>query len=207
MSAFLIEKGLISDRTLCFGKEEYRNELLRREKEIEEAKAVREAYEKEVIAKGGTVPVVNLITTEDLPPAAKLYSCTITIRCDTILDNMSLLSPGKEACVPSNGVILATTHVSFAEGENVFDVLKRVCIYAGIPIKYSWTVSFGGYYVEGINNLGEFDCGSESGWMYKVNGWFPNYGSYHYQLRDGDDIVWAYTVHGLGADLGAVYGE
>ena len=32
---------------------------------------------------------------------------------------------------------------------------------------------YNSYYVEGIGNLYEFDCGSESGWMYKVNGWFP----------------------------------
>ena len=58
------------------------------------------------------------------------------------------------------------------------------------------------YYIEGINNLYEFDCGSESGWMYKVNGWFPNYGCSAYPLKDGDVIVWCYTCNGLGADVG-----
>ena len=31
----------------------------------------------------------------------------------------------------------------------------------------------GGAYIEGIGNLYEFDCGSVSGWMYRVNGEFP----------------------------------
>ncbi len=44
---------------------------------------------------------------------------------------------------------------------------------------------YNSYYVEGIGNLYEFDCGSESGWMCKVNGWFPNYGCSSYTLSDG----------------------
>ena len=129
-------------------------------------------------------------------------SCTIEIRCDTILDNMDNLKAGKEGYVPSNGKILSTVKVSFEEGETVFDVLKRVCSKADIQLEYSWTPMYNSYYIEGINNLYEFDCGSESGWMYKVNGWFPNYGCSSYTLKDGDVIVWTYTCNGLGADVG-----
>lgn len=128
--------------------------------------------------------------------------CTITIRCDTILDNLDNLDDGKEAYVPANGTILATSSVEFEDGETVFDVLNRVCEYAGIQIEYSWTPMYNSYYIEGINNLYEFDCGNESGWMYKVNGWFPNYGCSGYYLEDGDNIVWCYTCNGLGADVG-----
>ena len=39
--------------------------------------------------------------------------------------------------------------------------------------------------------------------MYKVNGWFPNYGCSSYKLEDGDTIVWCYTCKGLGTDVGA----
>ena len=128
--------------------------------------------------------------------------CTITIRCDTILDNLDNLDAGKEAYVPSNGVILATSSVEFEDGETVFDVLNRVCEYAGIQLEYSWTPLYDSYYIEGLNHLYEFDCGNESGWMYKVNGWFPNYGCSSYTLEDGDNIVWCYTCNGLGADVG-----
>ena len=134
--------------------------------------------------------------------SGSISTCTITIRCDTILDNLDNLDDGKEAYVPSNGIILATSTVEFEDGETVFDVLNRVCEYAGIPIEYSWTPLYNSYYIEGINNLYEFDCGNESGWMYKVNGWFPNYGCSSYTLSDGDDIVWCYTCNGLGADVG-----
>lgn len=129
-------------------------------------------------------------------------SCTIKIVCDTILDNMENLSTGKEGYVPSSGTILSTTSVSFSEGETVFDVLQRVCSSAGIQLEYSYTPIYESYYIEGINHLYEFDCGNESGWMYKVNGWFPNYGCSSYHLEDGDVIVWTYTCNGLGADVG-----
>lgn len=128
--------------------------------------------------------------------------CTITIRCDTILDNMEDLTEGKNKYVPANGVILDTSKMSFEEGETVFDVLKRACSLAGIQLEYSWTPMYNSHYIEGINHLYEFDCGPESGWMYKVNGWFPNYGASVYTLKDGDVIVWTYTCKGLGVDVG-----
>ena len=130
------------------------------------------------------------------------YSCTIEIRCDTILNNMGNLTSGKEGYVPKNGTILRTTTVGFNDGETVFDVLKRICDSKGIQIEFSYTPMYGSNYVEGINHLYEFDCGSQSGWMYKVNGWFPNYGSSSYKLKDGDVIVWCYTCNGLGEDVG-----
>lgn len=139
---------------------------------------------------------------EQQEPETKEYSCTIKINCETILNNMENLREGKESYVPSSGVILATTTVNFEEGETVFDVLKRVCSSKGIQLEYSWTPMYDSYYIEGINHLYEFDCGGQSGWMYKVNGWFPNYGCSSYVLEDGDTIVWCYTCNGLGADVG-----
>ena len=128
--------------------------------------------------------------------------CTIEIRCDSILNNMANLASGKEGYVPSNGIILGTTQVAFEEGETVFDVLQRVCNSIGIQLEYSYTPLYESYYIEGLNYLYEFDCGSESGWMYKVNGWFPNYGCSSYYVQEGDIIVWCYTCNGLGADVG-----
>lgn len=137
------------------------------------------------------------------PEAPKTYNCTITIRCDTILNNMDSLNPDKAAYVPESGVILQPISVKFTEGESAFDVLKRVCETANISLEYSWQPLYDGYYLEGINHLYEFDCGDESGWMYKVNGWFPNYTISHYKLSDGDHIVLCYTCKGLGTDVGA----
>lgn len=132
-------------------------------------------------------------------------TCTITIVCPTIFDNLNSLNEEKAPFVPKDGTILPSTKVTFTEGETVFDVLKRVCDAAQLQIEYSYTPLYESYYVEGINHLYEFDCGPESGWMFKVNEWFPNYGCSAYALKDGDDIVWCYTCTGLGADVGETW--
>lgn len=131
--------------------------------------------------------------------------CTVTILCDTILQNLPALEEEKIPYVPENGVILPETTVSFGEGDTVFSVLQKVCTAADIQIEYSWTPLYNSYYVEGMNHLYEFDCGVESGWMYKVNDWFPNYGCSAYELKGGEKIVWCYTCVGLGADVGETW--
>lgn len=131
----------------------------------------------------------------------KQYTCTFSIECSTILNNLTKLDPDKRELVPSNGVILAPTKVIFYEGESVFDVLQRVCKEKGIHMESSWTPVYNSAYIEGIHNLYEFDCGELSGWMYRVNGWYPNYGCSRYQLVDGEVVEWRYTCD-LGNDVG-----
>lgn len=132
-------------------------------------------------------------------------NCSITIVCPTIFDNLDSLNREKAPYVPKDGIILPETQVSFSEGDTVFDVLQRVCQATDIQLEYSYTPLYESYYVEGINHLYEFDCGPESGWMYKVNDWFPNYGCSAYRLTDGEQIVWCYTCVGLGADVGETW--
>ena len=131
----------------------------------------------------------------------KTYTCTFSIECSTILNNLDQLDPEKLEMVPSGGTILAKTTVTFYEGESVFDVLQRVCKEKGIHLESSWTPIYNSAYIEGIHNLYEFDCGELSGWMYRVNGWYPNYGCSRYQLKDGDVVEWRYTCD-LGNDVG-----
>ena len=132
------------------------------------------------------------------------HTCTLSVRCDTILDNIGWLDPEKVELVPADGVIFPATQVTFYEGESVFNVLLREMKKAGIHMEYVNTPMYNSAYIEGINNLYEFDCGELSGWMYKVNDWFPNYGCSRYQLKDGDVIEWVYTCS-LGVDVGGYY--
>ena len=134
----------------------------------------------------------------------KAYTCTFSIECSSILNNLSQLEPDKLEMLPSGGVILAKTTVTFYEGESVFDVLQRICKEKGIHMEASWTPMYNSAYIEGIHNLYEFDCGVLSGWMYRVNGWYPNYGCSRYQLKDGDTVEWRYTCD-LGNDIGGGY--
>lgn len=129
------------------------------------------------------------------------YHCTISISCETLLNNKELLDPDKVELVPSDGWVLRPMEVTFYEGENVFQVLQRVCKQQKIHLEFMDTPLYNSAYIEGIHNLYEFDAGDLSGWMYQVNGWFPNYGCSRYQLQDGDTIEWVYTCD-LGNDVG-----
>lgn len=133
-------------------------------------------------------------------------TCTLSVRCDTVLANLDLLAVGKEEILPSDGVILAETTVAFTEGESVFQLLEREMKAHQIPMEFVNPPLYQSAYIEGIANLYEFDCGELSGWMYRVNGWFPNYGCSRYRLKDGDKVEWVYTCD-LGADVGGNGGQ
>lgn len=131
---------------------------------------------------------------------AKQSTCTLTIRCDTLVGQPEDLDAAKAELVPANGLLYSAT-VSFTAGESVFDVLQRAMQEAGIPMEFTSVPVYGSAYIEGIANLYEFDCGPLSGWVYSVNGVFPNYGCSKYTLKDGDQVLWQYTCD-LGADVG-----
>lgn len=130
--------------------------------------------------------------------------CTLSIRCDTILKNKNKLKKSKYSVLPDDGVIYAQKQVVFFKGESVFDVLNRETAENNIQMDFVNTPIYNSAYIRGIHNLYEFDCGNLSGWMYKVNGWFPNYGCSRYQVKPGDKIEWEYTCD-LGRDVGCVW--
>lgn len=127
---------------------------------------------------------------------------TFSISARTILANWSDLVKEKQPYVPSNGWILPPTQVPLKSGDSVYDLLVRATKERGIQMESRWTPMYDAYYVSGIHQLYEFDCGNLSGWMYQVNGWFPNYGCSKYKdLHPGDEIKWEYTCD-LGHDIG-----
>ena len=84
--------------------------------------------------------------------------------------------------VPAGGKIFEKK-MKIKEEDTVMDILKRT----GVELD----ISKG--YVAGIDGLYEFDCGKNSGWMYRVNGKFPNYMAGKCTLHDGDKVEWLYT--------------
>ena len=155
------------------------------------------AQEPEVRAPIDELPAQEAPAQTDAP-----LTCTISIRCATILDHLDELEPEKVELVPEDGWILAPVTVEFTAGQNVFDVLLATVKANAIHMEYQNTPMYETAYIEGIGNLYEFDCGALSGWMYKVNGWFPNYGCSRYAVQAGDVIEWVYTCD-LGSDVGA----
>lgn len=129
-------------------------------------------------------------------------TCTLEVRCDTLLENLDRLTNEKAALVPADGTLLAVTEVEFAGGNSVFDVFRQIMRSEKIHFEYVDASVYDSVYIEGIGNLYEFDCGPQSGWMYSVNDVYPGLGCSAYTLADGDVIVFSYTCD-LGADLGA----
>ena len=155
-------------------------------------------YQTETIPDGKPVPV----NAEDQDvDKTKTGTCTLLVECSTLLDNMNSLKEEKRSLVPEDGIIFKKQEVPFYEGESVMDVLQRIMQDNKIQMEFTWTPGYGSGYVEGINNLYEFDCGDLSGWMFCVNGWYPNYGASRYLVSEGDTIEWHYTCD-LGEDLG-----
>lgn len=140
------------------------------------------------------------------PEVAQDVTVTLEIRCDTLSNDMSKLeTPGLEGYIPEDGVILPPTEYKGTTDNTVFDALNTLCRNNDIHLDFTYAPVFEANYIRGIGFLYEFDGGPSSGWQYRVNGWFPNYGCSSYYLKDGDHILWAYTCEGYGADIGNTF--
>ena len=97
----------------------------------------------------------------------------------------------------------ASQWIDISDNETAFSLLQKT----GLDLRYSNHSVWAGVYVEAIKSpvsglfFGEFDDGETSGWMYRVNGEFPDYSSSLFEIRDGDRVEWLYTRN-LGDDIG-----
>ena len=121
------------------------------------------------------------------------FTVTLSIRCDTIKD----LEKKNDFRI-DNAVILDTREFTASSGDTVYDVLQNAAQQYRILIDNQG--SEGAAYIAGIDGLYEFDYGDLSGWMYRVNGAFPDVGCQSYTVHDGDKIEWLYTTN-IGKDL------
>lgn len=132
---------------------------------------------------------------------AQKLTVTLSVSAETVLDHLDTFNKDKLEVLPKDGIIYKAQKVTFYEGESVFDVLLREMKNNKIHMEFNMTPLYNSNYVEGISNIYEFDGGELSGWMFKVNEWYPNYGSSRYLLKDGDVVEWVYTFD-LGRDIG-----
>ncbi len=135
----------------------------------------------------GTKPSQTSGGKETKPPAA--------VKQDTVL--FTIVGPSDV------GEILKTTEVKMEKDDTVLDVLKRVTRANKIHMEFRGRGATA--YIEGIDNIYEFDYGSGSGWMFNMNGKYPNRGAGVWPVKPGDKIEWRYTED-LGKDLGVEMG-
>lgn len=143
----------------------------------------------------GAVLVVKIQTPEeyyrrnidDVQPDSR--TVTMSVSCETIKDELD-----------GDYIIIPETEFVLLEDDTAFTILERVLAYNEIPFDYNG--SSGAVYVKGIDGIYEMDYGEMSGWMYIVNGEFPDMGCGSYEPEDGDAIQWLYT-RDIGHDIGA----
>ena len=110
-------------------------------------------------------------------------------------------TPEGEDYPAARGLMLEKA-VDIYASDSAMDAVARACDEAGLKTSIS-----GGSYISSIDGLGEFDRGSQSGWMVTLNDWFTNQGINAYtvangSLADGDLITVTYTLN-YGADIGS----
>ena len=108
---------------------------------------------------------------------------------------ISVTDPG--ATSGQTKVYFPQTRMELRENETAYSLLERT----GLQLGVTTYPAYNGVYVKSINGFGEFDDGPLSGWMYRVNGAFPEYSSSLYSLNDGDSLEWVYTRES-GKDVG-----
>lgn len=114
---------------------------------------------------------------------------TMSVSCETIKDELD-----------RDFMIIPETEFVLLEDETAFDLLERVLAYHRIPLDYNGNTATD-IYIRGIDNIYEMDYGEMSGWMYRVNGDFPDSGCGACILEDGDTVEWIYTRE-IGRDIG-----
>jgi hypothetical protein len=89
------------------------------------------------------------------------------------------------------GVILPKTKVNLSEGDTVLDVLLKVSKKKNILVEHSGSGAMA--YIEGIDNIYEFDYGPKSGWNFKRNGTTISKSSGLVKVKKEDVIEWIYS--------------
>ncbi|MBE7038724.1 MAG: DUF4430 domain-containing protein [Ruminococcaceae bacterium] len=137
--------------------------------------------------------ILNDISKEKSEEETNLNVCTLVVRCDSVLDNLEKLNKEKTEIIPKDGIIFSDENIEFSDGESVFDLLVRELKKNKIHFDFVSNPQYNSAYIKGISNLYEFDCGSLSGWLYKVNGTKPIYGCSQYKINKGDKIEFYYS--------------
>jgi hypothetical protein len=103
------------------------------------------------------------------------------------LDTVSITITGPK----DFGVILPKINVRFSEGDTVLDVLLKVAKKKNFFVEYNGSGAMA--YIEGIDNLYEFDYGPNSGWNFKLNGAIVSKSSDLVKIKKDDRIEWVYS--------------
>ena len=119
-------------------------------------------------------------------PDPETITVTVSVLCTLAVGNPNL-NPG--VTVPSDGVMVSGLSLELTPGQTAFDALSQT----GLALDYTGSPSRKNVYLRGIGGLYEKDCGPSSGWVFSVNGAYPNTGCSNVALNDGDVVSFQFT--------------
>lgn len=126
---------------------------------------------------------------------------TVSADCSAALSRMDSIAEdvNPPEVIPKDGVVIAACEVSLPEGASAFDALTAAAREQRVRVDYSGSAY--GAYIRSIGYICEFGFSETSGWMYRVNGEFPEVSASGYRLSEGDVVEFVYTCD-LGRDVG-----
>lgn len=129
---------------------------------------------------------------------------TLSVDCSTVLENSEKIdiSVNPPEVIPQDGIVIKTRTVKLPAGSDAFDALIAAAREQRVAVDYSGGIY--GVYIKGIGQIYEFGFGELSGWLFKVNGEFPDRSAGEITLKDGDFVEFVYTCD-LGGDVGNKY--
>lgn len=96
-----------------------------------------------------------------------------------------------------NGKLLSAKDIILEDGDTAYSVLVKAVGNSNIDAR----VIDHHTYVSSIHQLGEFEHGEGSGWLYKINDIYPKQYAGLFVLKPGDVMEWVYTKD-YGKDVG-----
>lgn len=120
----------------------------------------------------------------------------IQIRCDEVTEAPEMLTdPALAEYIPEDGIAMARLKYIAKEGDSVLQILEKICKNNNIEVKKTQDGL-----IDTIGYLKNGDCGQGSSWVYTVNGELMSDNPADCKVKDGDEIVWAFTLDG-GKDI------
>lgn len=133
------------------------------------------------------------VEASDISSGSKIISVTLSSSStshendedETITTTVSVLGY-------QSSTILSSRTITVENEASAWDAIKEALDNAGIS--YVATDTSMGVYISSVNGLAEFDKGTNSGWLYTVDGTAPSVSASNYTLNGGEKIVLYYTA-------------
>ncbi|HHU21346.1 MAG TPA: DUF4430 domain-containing protein [Acholeplasma sp.] len=124
----------------------------------------------------------------------------LQIECKVLINKTENIKQSllDEGIIPDDGIFLKEKTLVLRNKDTVMSILKRASRYYRFNLEGEGLN--GSYYIEGIYDLYEFDCGPLSGWLFYVNGERSGQSSDKVYLENGDKVVLKYSCD-MGNDL------